>query len=79
MAEYIESLFEVVRENIYPQVTYAQIEMAVFFYMVNTMHKAESILIDQYEYFLILNESKKNENIFKEIQVLNRLKRIFGS
>jgi len=55
MADYMLSLHEVIQRNLYPQVTYPQVEMAVFFYMMNTMHKAESILLDQYEYYTIIN------------------------
>lgn len=46
MADYIEVLHKVFQKNICPWVTYAQIEMSVFFYIQNLCHKSESILLD---------------------------------
>ena len=83
MVDYIESMYQVVKKNICPQVTYAQIEMSVFFFIQNLMHKCESILLDQLEFYLIEHSLSLQPDSMDEMQyddnLLNRLKRIYGS
>lgn len=51
--------------------------MAVYFFIQNLIHKCESILIDQLEYFIILNQAHSFD--FTNDKAKNRFKRIFGS
>ena len=51
MSDYINVLHEVVKKNICPYTKYGNIEMAVFSFIENLVHKCESILMDYWEYF----------------------------
>lgn len=59
MFNYIESLFTVFKKNICPWATYPQVEQAVFFYILNVIHKCESIMADQLELKLIEADIKE--------------------
>jgi hypothetical protein len=46
MTDYIETLYQVTKKNFYEHVEYYQIEMSVFNFILNIVHKCESILMD---------------------------------
>ena len=85
MSDYVNALYEVVKKNVCPYTKYGNVEMAVFSFIENLVHKCESILMDYWEYFS-LGDIKELSSKIKDVgfnkhkeKINNRLKRIYGS
>ena len=61
MYDYIDSLHRVFKKNICPWATYMDVEMAVYMYIQNLLHKCESVLMDQYELKVLEVQKNKEE------------------
>ena len=66
MFHYINTLHKVFKKNICPWAQYKDIEMSVFFYIQNLVHKCESILMEQYEQKIMQESLYHNEHKIKD-------------
>lgn len=62
MFHYISTLHKVFQKNICPWVQYKDVEMSVFFFIQNLVHKCEAILMEQYEQKMIQDSLYYNEH-----------------
>ena len=62
MTDYVETLYQVMKKNFYSHIEYYHVEMAVFNFIQNIVHKCESILMDQLEFFQIDIKLKAENN-----------------
>ena len=62
MHDYVVSLHKVFKKNICPWATYMEVEMAVYMYIQNLCHKAESIFMDQFELKILNHDIQEEED-----------------
>ena len=67
MYQYMNILHKVFKKNICPWAHYKDIEMSVFFFIQNLVHKCEAILLEQYEQKTIQEALFHNEHGQKDI------------
>ena len=63
MYDFVDSLYRVFQKNICPWTTYMDVEMAVYMYIQNLCHKAESILVDQLELKILEAKIREEEDM----------------